>query len=505
MPTSFSFGKIQFDLSVGNSAARAPRSPEAPFLLAVLGDFTGRANRGVMEPVASRRSIPIDCDNFERVMARLGTTLRLPAPRGSGASIDLRFETMEDFHPDNLLKQAGPLAALLQARKRLQNPATASGAIGEVQSLLVPAPASASTAPPLPASGESAQETLARLMGGTPPPASASAKSASAGIDINTLIKNIAAPSVVPGATPEQSAALAAVDVELAAQLRAILHHPAFQSIEATWRGLELLVREHGAEENLKLSLLDVSQQELAADLRAQENLQQTDLFKSLRDQAWAVLAGAYTFSDAVEDIELLGRIAKISAMLGAPFLAGASPHFVGCDSLALHPDPDDWTRAMSAGSREAWAALCALPEAAHLGLALPRVLLRQPYGKGSDPVEAFPFEELPGYASHESYLWGNGAFVCAFLLADAFRAEGWDLTASGSGELADLPVHKFTQDGETQVKPCAEVWLTERAGERILGQGLMPLLSIKGRGAVRLANMQSVAQPARPLSLRCL
>ena len=154
--------------------------------------------------------------------------------------------------------------------------------------------------------------------------------------------------------------------------------------------------------------------------------------------------------------------------------------------------------------SGAAWAALRGLPEARHLGLVLPQVLLRQPYGKGSDRIETFPFEEMGSGAMHESFLWGNGAFVAGHLLADLFRAEGWEMTASGPGELDDLPVFKFAEDGETKVKPCAEVWLSERTGERILDQGLMPLLSIKGRGAVRLAGLQSVAQPAAALSIRC-
>jgi predicted component of type VI protein secretion system len=84
------------------------------------------------------------------------------------------------------------------------------------------------------------------------------------------------------------------------------------------------------------------------------------------------------------------------------------------------------------------------------------------------------------------------------------FRTEGWEMSASGPGELNDLPVFKFTEDVETKVKPCAEVWLSERTGERILESGLMPLLSVKGRGAVRLAGLQSVAQPAAALSIRC-
>src|SRR5689334_22439879 len=107
MPVSFSFGKIQFDISMGDLAARMPRDAESPFLLLVAGDFSGRLNRGLSEPIAGRHPLSVDCDNFDEVMARLGAELRLPAARSDGPAQVLRFETLEDFHPDNLVKQAG--------------------------------------------------------------------------------------------------------------------------------------------------------------------------------------------------------------------------------------------------------------------------------------------------------------------------------------------------------------------------------------------------------------
>jgi type VI secretion system ImpC/EvpB family protein len=270
------------------------------------------------------------------------------------------------------------------------------------------------------------------------------------------------------------------------------------------WRGLDLLVRTHGGEENLKLFVLDVSKEEVMAEVRAQEDLQQSALNRALGETGWTLIVGAFTFEDTVEDIETLGRLARISGMRGASFVTSASAHYIGCDSLVLHPDPGDWTHRMTAESSAAWTALRVLPEARHLGLVLPRVLLRLPYGKGSDPIDTVAFEEMAAGATHEWFLWGNGALVVGHLLADMFRAEGWDMTASGPGELDDLPVFKFTEDVETKVKPCAEAWLGERTGERILELGLMPLLSVKGRGAVRLAGLQSVAQPAAALSIRC-
>ena len=135
------------------------------------------------------------------------------------------------------------------------------------------------------------------------------------------------------------------------------------------------------------------------------------------------------------------------------------------------------------------------------VGLALPRFLLRQPYGKDSDPIESFPFEELPGDPPHEGYLWGNPAILGGYLLAAAFQAEGWEMQTSSYGEVGDLPVLKFRQDGEVMVKPCAEAWLSDRAGEAISKRGLTPILSVKGRDMVRLAGLQSLT--GKPFAIK--
>jgi type VI secretion system protein ImpC len=504
MPPTFSFGKIQFDLSPARDKAGVRRGPEEPFRLAVLGDFTGRGSRAVIEALGSRRPVRVDCDNLESVWRSLGAVVRLPTAGPFGADVELRFESLDDFHPDQLLLRVAALEALARTRERLLSPGTATAAVAEAQQLLALPPQPLTSAAPGGSPAESIQETMARLLGGCPPAAAPADKPPTGGFDINALIKTIVAPSVVPGATPAQSAALGAVEVELAARLRAILHHPHFQAVEALWRGLDLLVRAHAGEEGIQLSLLDVSKEELMAELRAQENLEKSSLGRALGEPGWAVLVGAFTFDDSVADLEALGRLAKLSCLHGTAFMAAASPHLIGCDSLIQHPDPTDWTRGLDADGSAAWTALRALAEAPHLGLVLPRVLLRQPYGKGSDPIDAFPFEEMAGGAAHECFLWGNGAFVAAHVLVEQFCAEGWQMTFGGPGELDGLPVFKFAEGSETRVKPCAEAWLSERAGERIVERGVMPLLSVKGRGSVRLPGLPSVAQPVAALRIRC-
>jgi type VI secretion system protein ImpC len=314
---------------------------------------------------------------------------------------------------------------------------------------------------------------------------------------VERLIRDAICSSVVPSATPHQAALLSVLEMELASQLRLLLHHPQFQALEATWRGLDFLVRNFGGEENLKLCLVDISKAELSGDLQSQESLASSGVWRIIEREAqerpWTVWLGLHTFGDQLADLEALGRLAKISAQARAPFISGASPGLVACDSFGVHPDPTDWNQPVTAEFRDGWQALRVLPEASHIGLALPRFLLRLPYGKQSEPIESFGFEELATELLHEAYLWGNPAVLCGYLLASAFQAEGWDMQPGGASEVTDLPLHVFQEDGEAKAKPCAEAWLTERASQVILSEGLIPVLSIKGRDAVRVVNLQSV------------
>jgi len=87
--------------------------------------------------------------------------------------------------------------------------------------------------------------------------------------------------------------------------------------------------------------------------------------------------------------------------------------------------------------------------------------------------------------------------------LAEAFANDGWEMRPGAYAEIDRLPVHVFEADGEKQVKPCAEVLLTERDIDWILDQGYMALASIRGRDAVKLVRFQSIAKPLARLSGR--
>jgi type VI secretion system protein ImpC len=163
-------------------------------------------------------------------------------------------------------------------------------------------------------------------------------------------------------------------------------------------------------------------------------------------------------------------------------------------------PDPRDWSPAE--GERfEGWNELRESLMAPWIGLTLPRMLLRLPYGKATDRVEAFDFDELGAGRDHERYLWGNGAFACALLLGRSFLSRGWEMEPGDELDVEDLPAHTYTEDDEKRLQPCAEANINDRAGQAILERGLTPLLSYKNRNAVRVMRLQSIADPAQPLS----
>jgi type VI secretion system protein ImpC len=199
-----------------------------------------------------------------------------------------------------------------------------------------------------------------------------------------------------------------------------------------------------------------------------------------------------------LDDHVLLDWLGSFAAALKASFVGEASPQLVGCNSCGLQADPDEWT---NIPALEKFDAVRREPQAAHLGLLMPRFLLRQPYGPNSDPIESFTFQEMPDSSEHESYLWGNPALLCGYLLEEAFAAEGWDLDASEGGQIFGLPVHTFTTEGgETQAKPCAEAWLSERAAEVIRRRGFMPVASIRGRDAVEIKALHGFSLPPKSL-----
>lgn len=509
MPKPYDFGEIHLDVTAGRERRPQAIDPGAPFRIAILGDFSGRANHSRLEPLAGRKAILIDRDNFDQVLAKMSPALELAA--AGGPRLALAFSDLDDFHPDRLFERLPIFAKLRETRQRLADPATFKSAAAELaqggSGSAAPATRPSEPLPQRPvarpdaaalASGSLLDNVLDESISETEQ-RGPEARPARAPDELREFVRRVVAPHLVAGADPRQPELLAKVDQVTSESMRVLLHHPEFQALEAAWRAICLLVRRIETDEQLKLYLVDISKDELAHDLSTSADLRQTGAYRLLAGptqipgaEPWTVVAGNYAFDASRKDAELLGRLAKIAKAAGAPLLAEADPAVV------------ELAAGVQGEAADAWRALRGLPEAVWVGLALPRFLLRLPYGQETDSAERFDFEEMPGEApGHQDYLWANPAFACTLLLAQAFSDYGWTFRPGVHSEISGLPLHLYREDGEAVAKPCAEILLTESAAEEILESGVMPLVSIKGRDVVRLLRFQSIADPLTRLGGR--
>ncbi|MDL1968305.1 MAG: type VI secretion system contractile sheath large subunit [Deltaproteobacteria bacterium] len=505
------------ELNIVSTMEKTQGTPEAetPFRIGIFGDFSGRTNQGIIDPALdNRRPLLVDRDNLDEVLAKLKVKIKLPILGKKSPPVTIGFSELDDFHPDSLFEKLEVFEALRDTRKGIKDPST----FAELAKQLKRADkASESVRPPkdVEKSIESiAEQTTDNLLDQVLEETLEKAPETESSLNTSewdNFLNKIVTPHLVPDIEPQQAKMLDAVDAATSKLMQRILHHADFQAIESAWRAVYFLVSRLETDEQLKLYLIDISKTELAADMESKENLRSTGIYKLLAEQTvetfggepWAVLAGNYLFDNSREDAELLGRIAKIAKAFGAPFISSVSNRVLGCESLAETPDPDDWQKLHGAKENQAWEALRKLPDAAYLGLALPRFLLRLPYGVDTDPAEQFEFEEIPSEPDHNYYLWGNPSFACVYLLAQAFSQYGWNFRPGIIQDIEGLPLYIYKQDGGSGVKPCAEVALTERAAETILDKGIMPLLSLRNQDIIRLARFQSIADPLTSLAGR--
>ncbi len=487
---------MKYSMNLGrlsSAGAARPRPSDAPFRMALLGDLSGRANRSPIEAgdsLLARRLGSVDVDNLDDLLAR--AKLRLHLPLGGDAAAELQIQSMDDFHPDTLYQHLDVFSELTGLRRSLQNVSTFAAAAEKVLALTSQAPTNFS----LPVS-KSASTTIpvgrlsdfARLIG--------QEKEATSTESItDRLIGPLVAPDIVSAPDQRQESLLTAIDQAVSTTLRLVLHHPDFQAAEAAWRSLDLLTRRLECGTDVEVVLFDISAEEFAADLSSGDDLDETGVYKLFVEQPktdlqygpFSAIIGMYDFDQSPPHAELLGRMAKIAAAAQSPFVAGMSAHVL-----------DDFnpkkTKVRHPLVGPSWTNLRQLPHSAYLGLALPRFLLRWPYGKKTEPIDSFPFEEFTQQSGLKGMLWGNGSILAALLLGNAYSEQGSHAMELGSiMTVDDLPVYYyFDQYGDQIALPCTERFIHEELARLLCTEGFMPLLSMRGRPEVRLGGFEAV------------
>ncbi len=289
------------------------------------------------------------------------------------------------------------------------------------------------------------------------------------------------------------NARIGAIDKLISDQLNEVMHQADFQKLEASWRGLQYLVSKSETGERMKLRVMNVSKKDLLKDMEKASEFDQSSMFKKVYEEEYGMFGGSsygamvgdYEFTNHPQDMALLEKISEVAAASHAPFLSAAGSELFNLDSYTDLGQPRDLAKIFQSAEFAKWRSFRETEDSRYVALALPHILMRQPYGKANVPVEAFDFEEKVDGTDHSKYLWGNAAYALATRLTESFAKFSWCAAirgVEGGGLVEGLPVHNFkTDEGDVALKCPTEIAITDRREKELADLGFIPLVHCKG------------------------
>ena len=305
------------------------------------------------------------------------------------------------------------------------------------------------------------------------------------------------------------NARIAQIDHLLSIQLNEIMHHPAFQKLEGSWRGLKYLMDNSETGVGLKIRVLNASKKELLRDIEKAPEFDQSALFKKIYEEEYGVFGGApfgaligdFEFGKHPEDMALLEGMSHIAAQAHAPFISGTAPDLFNLDSFTSLDAPRDLAKIFDSTEYAKWKGFRQSEDSRYVALALPRTLGRLPYGADTKPIEEFRYEEHVDGTDHSKYLWTNAAYALGSKMTQSFSLYGMCVAmrgVEGGGLVEGLPTHTFaTDDGDLALKCPTEVPITDRREKELADLGFVPLVHCKGTDYAAFFSVQS-AQKAK-------
>jgi type VI secretion system protein ImpC len=303
---------------------------------------------------------------------------------------------------------------------------------------------------------------------------------------------------------------IAQIDAMLSAQLNEIMHNEDFQKLEATWRGMRYMVMNSETGSTLKLRVLNVSKTELLSDAEKATEFDQSALFKKVYEEEYGTFGGNpygllicdQYFGRHPQDTSLLLKLANVASASHAPLITGADAKMFDMDSFTDLPEPRDLGKIFESSELIKWRSFRDHPDSRYVGLCMPHILLRLPYGPDTVPVEEFNFVEDVDGTDHSKYLWGNAAWALGVRMTDAFAKYGWCAAirgVEGGGLVEGLPVHTYkAADGDIVVKPPTETAITDRREKELSDLGFVPLCYSKDTDYAAFFATQSCNKPIK-------
>jgi type VI secretion system protein ImpC len=510
--------QITYDVEVGDTVKQV----ELPFVMGVLADLSGMPT----EPLASvsdRKFLEIDADNFDARMRAFKPRVAfwMNEPLGelenpTRLRLDLTFESMESFRPDKFVQQIEPLHRRVLARCNLHNLVTYLEGKAEAKALLEQALRNPAEVKRLSAAGKTPSQRHMQLVEqlmrfndhGSPVEIERILDSGLQALVQLTLNRPLGQEHDL---AQHVAAIMGQIDALLSKPLNAILHHPEFKKLESAWRGLHYLVHNTETSEQLKIRVMNISKDELpkALFLHQPQHWDQSTLHKKIYDdeygqfggEPFGCLVGDFEFDHSATDVALLRGLAKVANAAHTVFLSNAKPSLLHMESWRDLSRPRDLLKITQMHEYADWQALRESEAARHLGLCLPRMLARLPYGAMTHPVEDFDFEEVAMSKSLDPHCWIGSAYAMATNIGRAFKEYGWCANIRGvesGGAVMNLVTHvTVTDQGEPDLTCPTESSVSDRREAELSKMGLMALVHRPNTDFAAFVTAGSLHHPA--------
>lgn len=318
---------------------------------------------------------------------------------------------------------------------------------------------------------------------------------------------------------------IADLDKQINDQLNLILHTPALQKLEGSWRGLHQLVKNTETGKSLKLRLFNVQKEELRQDLEKAVEFDQSTLFKKIYEDEYgtfggspfSVLMGDFQFGRSSQDIKMLTGLSNVAASAHAPFITAASPGLFDLNSFADLGVPRDLSKIFESGAMIDWRAFRDTEDSRYVAMVLPNYLSRLPYDPINNPVPGMAtFREDVSKTvpvarddsdskvlvdpDSEKFVWGNAAWLLTQRITDAFAQYRWCAAIrgpEGGGAVNGLPVYQFdTLAGDLAIKCPTEVAITDRREKELDSLGFIALCHRKNSNVAVFFGGQTTNNP---------
>ncbi len=261
---------------------------------------------------------------------------------------------------------------------------------------------------------------------------------------------------------------IARIDRLLNTQVNAIIHHPRFQKLEGSWRGLQYLTNQVEDGANIKIRVLDLSWKELTRDMERAMEFDQSQFFRKVYNEEFDTSGGepySVLLCDhevrlrpgpgaPTDDIATLKSVMQVAAASFAPFITAANPAMFGLESFTELQRPMNLPAVFQQKDYIRWNSLRDQEDSRFLGMVMPRMLMREPWPDNGTRADGFRFKEDTSDAKLKGHLFGNAVYALGAVMVRAFSRSGWLADIRGvrqdyeeAGLVTDLPHHHFGTD----------------------------------------------------------